>query len=103
MFEERNVRLDLVALALLTLVVFIGMSLVSYDRADSIWSDPAAMLVYPSTTDVSNICGRAGAWMADRLLRLLGVGAYYLLASLLALDAWLLMRWTITQRTKIKT
>ncbi len=98
MFEERNVRLDLVALALLTLVVFIGMSLVSYDRADSIWSDPAAMLVYPSTTDVSNICGRAGAWMADRLLRLLGVGAYYLLASLLALDAWLLMRWTITQR-----
>ncbi|MFP6658160.1 MAG: DNA translocase FtsK 4TM domain-containing protein [Pirellulales bacterium] len=98
MFEERNVRLDLFALALLTLVVFIGMSLVSYDRADSVWSDPAAMLVYPSTTDVSNICGRAGAWMADRLLRLLGVGAYYLLASLLALDVWLLMRRTITQR-----
>jgi S-DNA-T family DNA segregation ATPase FtsK/SpoIIIE len=98
MFEERNVRLDLFALALLALVVFIGLSLVSYHRADSAWSDSTAMLVYPATTDVSNICGRAGAWTADRLLRLLGVGAYYMLASLLALDVWLLLRRTITQR-----
>ena len=99
MLEERNAKLDLLAIVLLALVVFAGLSLASYHRADPIGLSGASALVYPATEDVGNICGRGGAWLADRLLRGLGIGAYYLVLSLAALDGLLLLRRHIPQPT----
>lgn len=90
--ETRNLKLDLVALALLALVAFLGMSLVSYGPADSL-----DMLEYPASTHTANACGRSGAIVADLLLQAFGVGAYYVLVSLGVLDAWLLVRRPVSE------
>jgi S-DNA-T family DNA segregation ATPase FtsK/SpoIIIE len=99
MLEQRNSKLDLLAIALLALLVFAGLSLVSYHRADPVGFGGTASLVYPVNEDVANICGRGGAWLADRLLRGLGIGAYYMVLSLAVLDGLLLMRRRIPQAT----
>lgn len=100
MFEERSLRLDLCALALLGVVVFLSSSLLTYDRADAI-GDLARpfdqlyeqdQLVYPPNEEVLNACGWWGALAADLLLNGLGIGAYYLAFSLMVLDAALLAR-----------
>jgi S-DNA-T family DNA segregation ATPase FtsK/SpoIIIE len=90
--ETRNLKLDLIALALLALVAFLGMALVSYSPADSLDG-----LQYPPPTRVTNACGRSGAIAADLLLQAFGVGAYYVLVSLAVLDAWLLVRRPVTE------
>jgi DNA segregation ATPase FtsK/SpoIIIE, S-DNA-T family len=92
MHEARNIKVDLLALALLALCVFLALALATYDRADSLEG-----LVYPAPEKTSNACGRAGAIAADLLLQGLGVGAYYLLVSLAVIDAWLLARRPVTQ------
>ncbi len=84
---QANLKLDLVALGLLALVVFLGASLASYDPAD-----PPSNLVYPPRDTVTNLCGRAGAVAARQLLEGLGLGAYYLVVWLAALDVMLLAR-----------
>src|SRR5690606_39071895 len=85
MFENRNRHLDLVALGLIALTLVLGLSLVTYDRAD-----PPSALVFPPNEEVQNACGRAGAIVAHRLLEGVGIGAYYLLGSL-AVSATLLV------------
>jgi S-DNA-T family DNA segregation ATPase FtsK/SpoIIIE len=92
MFEQRNLKFDLMALALLALVIFLTAALLSYDPAD-----PPSRLVYPNHLQVNNICGRSGAIVSHLLFQALGVGAYYLILSLAVLDAVLLMRRKITQ------
>ncbi len=92
MAEARSIKLDLAALALLAICVFAGMSLATYDRAESLDG-----LVYPPTAKIQNACGRSGALAADLLLQGLGVGAYYLVGSLALLDGWLLARRPVTQ------
>lgn len=92
MFEDRSLKLDLVALALLALCVFLGLSLATYSPAD-----PPSSLVYPSKATINNACGRSGAIAADLLLNGLGIGAFYFLISLAALDTLLLARKPITQ------
>jgi len=87
MFEQRNIKLDVFALALLVLTLFAGAALVSYDPAD-----PPTTLVYPANAHVENACGRCGALVAAGLFNLLGVGAYYLVGSLAIVDALLLAR-----------
>jgi S-DNA-T family DNA segregation ATPase FtsK/SpoIIIE len=92
MAEARSIKHDLIALALLALCVFFGMSLATYHRADSLDA-----LVYPAPEKISNACGRSGAIAADALLQGFGVGAYYLIGSLALLDGWLLARRPVTQ------
>src|SRR5260221_13614976 len=87
MLESRSIKLDLFALALFALVVFLGLSLVTYDPADSL-----DLLSYPPPAHAHNACGRSGALLADVSFQSLGVGAYYLLLSLAVLDGWLLAR-----------
>jgi len=100
MFEERDLKLDLAALALLAFAVFLGLSLGTYNRADPIgsatspvdgWYEPDT-LVYPVADEISNLCGHWGAYASDLLLNGLGIGAYYLVISLGVLDVLLLMR-----------
>ncbi len=52
----------------------------------------ADTLVYPINIEVQNACGRWGALVACILFTGLGVGAYYLVGSLAAVDVLLLMR-----------
>ncbi len=87
MLEERDLKLDLLALGLLALTLFLAAALFSYDPAD-----PPSRAVYPPPVEVGNLCGRSGAWAAWLLLEALGWGAHYLLGSLAVLDALLLAR-----------
>ncbi len=90
--DERSLKRDLAALALLALVVFLGASLWSHDPAD-----PPSRLVWPENESVVNVCGRSGAWVSRRLSDLLGVGAWYMVLSLAVLDATLLARRPVSQ------
>jgi len=90
MFEERNLKLDLLALGLLALTIFLAASLLSYSP-----SDPPSELVFPEQTETLNVCGRSGAMVGKMLFSAIGIGAYYLLFSLAVLDAVLLTRRTV--------
>jgi len=78
------------AVGLLALVVFLSVSLLTYNPADpmgelvrpldSLYQQD--VLVYPQLDHVMNACGRAGAIAADLLFNGLGFGAYYLVMSL---------------------
>ncbi|MGO8688544.1 MAG: DNA translocase FtsK 4TM domain-containing protein [Thermoguttaceae bacterium] len=92
MLEHRNLKMDLLALGLLAAVVFLAASLLSYDPAD-----PPSKLVFPERAEVLNACGRSGALVSRLLFTALGLGAYYLLVSLAALDAVLLARRPVGQ------
>ncbi|NQU26542.1 MAG: DNA translocase FtsK 4TM domain-containing protein, partial [Candidatus Nealsonbacteria bacterium] len=92
MLEKRNLKVDLAALGLLALTIFLSAALLSYDPAD-----PPSKLVYPQRAETLNVCGRIGATVAQATFGALGLGAYYLLLSLAALDAVLLTRRTATQ------
>ena len=93
MLEQRNRKVDLIALALMALAVFLALTLFTYDPAD-----PPGANVYPQREHVSNLCGRSGAWAAHLLLEGLGLGAYYLLLSLIVLDGLLVAHRPIQDR-----
>ena len=78
MFDHQRLRTDLLALGLLAVTVFVGLSLFSYDPAD-----PPADMVYPPRSETSNLCAIPGAYVAHGLHNI-GLGAY-LLAFMLAL------------------
>jgi S-DNA-T family DNA segregation ATPase FtsK/SpoIIIE len=92
MHEPRNLKLDLLALALLALTIFLAAALISYDPGD-----PPSTLVHPARHEILNICGRSGAMAATVLFSAFGLGAYYLVFSLATLDAVLLGRKTVDQ------
>ena len=92
MFEKRNLKLDLFALLLLGVVIFLTVALITYDKAD-----PPSGLVYPPRVEVNNACGRLGALAAHHLYELLGVGAFYVVLSMGALDVLLLLRRDVDQ------
>lgn len=102
--NSRQLPLDLLALGLLALVIFLGLALLSYSPADPLSEllppfqnfyqpDP---VVYPVSTVVTNWCGRWGALVADILLKAFGWGAYYLVGSIAAFDIALLLRRPVT-------
>ena len=92
MFEKRSLRIDLFTLGLLALTVLLGLSLVTYNRYD-----PPSSLIEPPATQYQNAVGPIGAYVSHYLLESAGVGAYYLVASLAALSAVLLLRRAIDQ------
>ena len=92
MFEERDLKIDLLALGLLALTVFLAAGLFSYEP-----SDPPSEVVYPSAETVANLCGRSGAFVSHFLFTGLGLGAFYVLASLAFLTAVLLARHEVTE------
>jgi hypothetical protein len=54
--DKERLKTDLLALGLLALVVFVGLSFLSYDPAD-----PPSTLVFPVRQAPTNICGEVGA------------------------------------------
>ncbi|MFO7907043.1 MAG: DNA translocase FtsK 4TM domain-containing protein, partial [Pirellulaceae bacterium] len=100
MTQKRNLKLDLTAIALLAVVVFLTLALLSYSPADPVMQLITPLdqlfqpdtLVYPENPKVQNVCGPLGALVANVMFTGVGVGAYYLAMSLAVLDALLLMR-----------
>eukprot|EP00913_Durusdinium_trenchii_P023291 g21869.t1 len=64
-----------------------GLSLVSYDPAD-----PPSSLIYPMRAEVMNLCGTRGAELAHYARSGFGIGAYFLLFTLVAADIRLFRR-----------
>ena len=100
MLEKRSRKIDVVALCLLALVVFLTVALVTYHPADlpnaqqanaTVAAAPVSRLAMV-TAKIVNACGRSGAYAAEGLYRLLGWGAYFFVFSLAVLDFWLLAR-----------
>ncbi len=92
MFENRNLRFDLLALLLLVATALLGVALATYDAGD-----PPSTLVHPPNIEFHNACGPLGAYVAHFLLESVGLGTYYLAASLGALALVLLWRGGIDQ------
>ena len=100
MSQTRDLKTDLFAIALCGAVVFLALSLCTYDPADPVgelirpfnhWYQ-SDVLVYPLADEVSNACGRWGALAADMLFTSLGLAAFYFILSLAILDVLLLRR-----------
>jgi len=92
MFENRNLKFDLFTLVLLATTVLLTMAVLTYDAAD-----PPSTLVYPAPTVFKNACGPIGAYVSHFLLESIGIGAYYLLASVATLAVVLLWQGGIDQ------
>ena len=100
MFEERDVRVDVFALGLFVLVVFVSLSLVSYHPSDPVVElvyplnelYQPDVLTYPVSETAQNWCGPWGALVASVMFEALGLGAFYTAISLGVLTALLLMR-----------
>ncbi len=90
--ENRNLSRDVFALVLAAIAVFLGLALFTYDPAD-----PPSQLVYPPRAETFNLCGPVGARVALLLLEFLGLGAYYLAASIGIVAFFLLARRPIDQ------
>jgi S-DNA-T family DNA segregation ATPase FtsK/SpoIIIE len=87
MFDFERFRNDVLALGLLALVVFVGLSFLSYDPAD-----PPSDLVFPSRRVPTNICGTTGAMIAFYARQFMGAGVWVAMAALVAWDLQLLSR-----------
>jgi S-DNA-T family DNA segregation ATPase FtsK/SpoIIIE len=85
--EEKRRRLDLLALVLLAVNLFLAVAVFSYDPAD-----PPSTLVYPPRAETRNACGPLGALAARVLFGAFGMAAYFVAASLATVTVLLLMR-----------
>ena len=92
MFKNRNLRFDLFALALLVVTTMLVVSLATYSP-----NDPPSALVHPPQSEYQNACGPIGAYLAHYLLESVGIGAYYLVVSLIGLSFVLLWRGEVDQ------
>ncbi|MEO2016760.1 MAG: DNA translocase FtsK 4TM domain-containing protein, partial [Fuerstiella sp.] len=87
MFDYERFRNDVLALGLLALVVFVGLSFLSYDPAD-----PPSDLVFPARQTPVNICGSTGAAISFYGRHLLGTGVWMAIAAMIAWDVSLFSR-----------
>ncbi len=92
MFENRSLKIDLFALALLAGCALLTAALASYDPLD-----PPGTLVYPPRAETANRCGPAGANVAHLLFAGVGYAAYYVAGSLVAVAVLLFVRREMNQ------
>lgn len=87
MLPKRNLSADLTALGLLALTVLFALSLLTYDP-----HDPPSPTLYPPRSEPANLCGHVGAQVAYACFHTFGLGAYFLLGSVIMIDALVLLR-----------
>lgn len=100
MSEARKVSNDIIAVGLLALIVFLVASLATFNPADPAFKASSLLnaiyqpdqLHYPAGAEFSNACGRLGAWTSDMLINTLGLGAYFLVLGLIAMEIALFKR-----------
>ena len=103
MSEERKIRNDIVAVGLLAAIVFLVAALATFDPADPAYNASETLnsihrpdqLHFPAQTEFNNACGRLGAWTASMLVNTLGIGAYFLVIGLIAMEIALFKRQSI--------
>jgi len=83
----QRLRNDLIAIVLLGVVVFLGMSLFSFDPAD-----PPSDQIYPARDHVGNLAGEFGAAVARSLRTSFGWGAYLFWGLVFVIDVRLFCR-----------
>ncbi|MFO0999609.1 MAG: DNA translocase FtsK 4TM domain-containing protein [Planctomycetaceae bacterium] len=79
--DTERLKTDLLALGLLALVVFVGLSFLSYDPAD-----PPSTLVFPARAAPTNICGEVESVVAFHSRQWMGFGVWIVLATLISWD-----------------
>ena len=87
MIDHKRLITDITALALLAVTVFVALSLASYDPAD-----PPGSVTFPARETVANLCGPIGAQLSHFLHTVIGCGSYFIVLSLITLDAKLFTR-----------
>ena len=100
MTEERKVNNDIIAVVLLAAIVFLVASLATFNPADPAFKASQILnhiyqpdqLHFPAPDGFSNACGRLGAWTSDMLINTLGLGAYFLVIGLIAMEIALFKR-----------
>jgi len=103
MLEQRNTHMDLLAILLGAVTVFVGLALFTYEPGDPVGESAqpfnqlyqADVLVYPQNDQVQNACGYLGAFTADVLYSGMGLTSFFVLAGMLALFVTLIYRQTI--------
>lgn len=93
MLEQRNTRVDILAILLTAFTIFVGISLFTYDAADPIGELYAPfnqlyqpdVLVFPQNETVQNGCGYLGALTADVMFSGIGLSSYVVLIGMVAL------------------
>ncbi len=100
MLEQRNLRLDLAALGLVAVIVFLTCALLTYHPHDPVGPLPPPLnllvqtdsLALPASDVVHNACGYWGSLAASLLFNTFGYRSYYLVATLALIDFQLLRR-----------
>lgn len=87
LFDLRRLRNDVIALALLGVVAYVGLCLVSWDAAD-----PPATQTYPVRDVPNNLGGHLGAYLSHVARTAFGLGVYFVWLSALAIDVRMLSR-----------
>ena len=97
MTEKRQIEFDVEAVLLSGLCVFLWLSLMSFDAADSVSPVPTPLnylvhvdaQIYPANEEIQNACGWFGAFTATTLLQAVGAGAYLIVTGLTVLAVWM--------------
>ena len=97
MSEERKIEFDVEAIVLTAVSIFLWLSILSFDPADSVGPLPSPLSylvhvdnpVYPANEQIQNWCGWFGALSAQGLVQGFGFGAYFVLAGLTLLSIWM--------------
>lgn len=97
MSDERKIEFDIEAIVLAAVCVFLWLSLLSHDPADSVAglpkfltsALPLASETYPANAQIANNCGWFGALISRLLLQSLGLGSYLVVAGLTVLTVWM--------------
>jgi len=102
MLDRRRIKADAAALALLALTGILALSLLTYNPHDPVLnlydlSNRPSDLVYPPPAAVTNLCGRGGAVTADLLFASVGLGGYFLVASLGIVGFWMITHRRFTE------
>ncbi len=98
--DQRVIRNDIIAIGLMALIIFLLAAVFTYDAADPVASQGGWLngffqtdqTVYPEHEACQNMCGVFGAWTAEVLFSVLGLGVYLLIAGLVALEIALFQR-----------
>lgn len=91
------IRQSVLTIIWLTVALLLVMSLISYSANDPSWSHVSSV-----ATDVSNLAGSGGAWLADILYAFLGAASWWLIV-IACFEAWNVWRQAVQPNGLLRT